>query len=70
LTRAGNRALLDNLLSSNSYDVQQSRRVLTERGQRILPISAKWTARQTNETALLQSLWMYQSIDARNDLPC
>jgi putative heme-binding domain-containing protein len=68
LTRAGNRALLDNLLSSNSYDVQQSRRVLTERGQRIMSDLGKWTARQTNETALLQSLWMYQSIDARNDL--
>jgi putative heme-binding domain-containing protein len=67
LTRADNRALLDNLLSSNSYDVQQSRRVLTERGQRILADLGHWTAQRTNETALLQALWMYQSIDARND---
>jgi putative heme-binding domain-containing protein len=68
LTLAGNRALLDNLLSSNSFDVKQSRRVLTERGQRILTDLGKWTARQTNETALLQSLWMYQSLDVHNDL--
>jgi putative heme-binding domain-containing protein len=68
LTRAGDRALLDNLLSSNSFDVQQSRRVLTERGQYILSDLGKWTARHTNETALLQALWMYQSIAARNDV--
>jgi putative heme-binding domain-containing protein len=67
LTRAGNRALLDNLLSSNSFDVQQSRRVLTERGRRILSDLGRWTARQTNQNALLQSLWMYQSIDTRNN---
>jgi len=66
-TKAGNRALLDNLLSSNIYDVQQSRRVLTERGPRILGDLGHWTARQTNETALLQSLWMHQSIANRDD---
>src|SRR3984957_3126461 len=67
LTRVGNRTLLDNLLSSNSYDVEQSRRVLTERGSRIRSDLGKWTARQTNESALLQALWMYQCIDDRND---
>jgi len=67
LSRAGNRALLDNLLSSNIYDVQQSRRVLTERGPRILSDLGKWTSRQTNETALLQALWMHQSIENRDD---
>jgi putative heme-binding domain-containing protein len=67
LTRLGNRALLDNLLSSNSYDVQQSRRVLTERGPSILSSLGKWTARQTKDSALLQALWMYQSINVRND---
>jgi putative heme-binding domain-containing protein len=67
LTQANNKTLLGNLLSSNSYDVEQSRRVLTERGQHILSDLGQWTARQTNETALLQSLWMYQSIDVRND---
>jgi len=67
LTHDGDRALLDNLLSSNSYDVQQSRRVLTERGSRILSTLGKWTARHTNENALLQALWMYQSIDSRNN---
>jgi putative heme-binding domain-containing protein len=67
LTKLNNRELFDNLVSSNSFDVQQSRRVLTERGQRIQSDLANWTARQTNETALLQSLWMYQSIDVRND---
>ena len=67
-TSEGDRALLDNLLSSNSYDARQSRRVLTERGARVLSDLGKWTARQTNEPALLQALWMYQSILVRNDL--
>ncbi|HEX3718823.1 MAG TPA: PVC-type heme-binding CxxCH protein [Verrucomicrobiae bacterium] len=65
-TRAGNPALLAELLSTNSYDVQQSRRVLTERGKRVLPALKKWTERQSDERALLQALWMYQSLDVRN----
>ena len=67
LSGAPSPALLQNLLSSNAYDVQQSRRVLTERGRGILSALKKWTARQSDEAALLQALWMYQSIDVRND---
>jgi putative heme-binding domain-containing protein len=59
--------LFNELLSSNLYDVQQSRRVLTERGKSILRPLKKWTAHQTDPQALLQALWMFQSIDVRND---
>jgi putative heme-binding domain-containing protein len=59
--------LFPELLSSNLYDVQQSRRVLTERGKSILKLLKKWTARQTDPKALLQALWIYQSIDVHNE---
>jgi putative heme-binding domain-containing protein len=59
--------LFNELLSPNLYDVQQSRRVLTERGKSIVGDLRKWTARQTDPKALLQALWIYQSIDVRND---
>ena len=60
--------LFDQLLSSNLYEVQQSRRVLTERGKSIAGDLQEWTARQTDPKALLQALWMCQSIDVRNDV--
>ncbi len=66
-TKLENRRLLDSLLSSNVYDVEQSRRVLTERGMRILPDLKKWTARHSDEKALLESLWMHQAISAQDD---
>ncbi|HWF19496.1 MAG TPA: HEAT repeat domain-containing protein, partial [Verrucomicrobiae bacterium] len=62
-TKLSNRELLDQLLSPNAYDQQQSRRVLTERGRAVVPELAKWTGNQTNEFALLQALWMYESLD-------
>jgi putative heme-binding domain-containing protein len=67
LLQASNEKLLDELLSTNAYNVRQARRVLTERGNAILSDLEKWTGRQTGEPALLQALWMYQSIDVRND---
>ncbi|MBA4147325.1 MAG: HEAT repeat domain-containing protein [Verrucomicrobia bacterium] len=63
LTEAKNRALLDNLLSDNEWTRVQSRRVLTERGQKMQSDLAKWVADQSSEKALLEALWMYQSID-------
>jgi putative heme-binding domain-containing protein len=66
-THARTTRLLRELLSTNSYDVQQARRVLTERGKSIEPALEYWTLRQKDEKALLQALWMYQSIDSRND---
>jgi putative heme-binding domain-containing protein len=58
-----NPELLDYLLSPNAYERQQSRRVLTERGDSIRGVLAEWTARQTDEKALMQALWMHQAID-------
>jgi putative heme-binding domain-containing protein len=55
--------LFDQLLSPNKYNQQQARRVLTERGPAIQPHLAKWAGNQKDDTALLQALWMYQSID-------
>jgi putative heme-binding domain-containing protein len=63
LINASNRALFNELLSPNKYNQQQARRVLTERGTGIAPDLAKWTKAQKAETALLEALWMYQSID-------
>jgi putative heme-binding domain-containing protein len=63
LVQASNRELLDQLLSANAYNQQQARRVLTERGNAIEHDLAAWTKAQTTDKALLQALWMYQSID-------
>ncbi|MFN7140167.1 MAG: PVC-type heme-binding CxxCH protein, partial [Limisphaerales bacterium] len=62
LTVAKNMELLDNLLSENEWTRVQSRRVLTERGDKIKSDLAKWTARQTKDHAHLEALWTYQSI--------
>ncbi len=63
LVDARNERLFDNLLSENEWTRTQSRRVLTERGQNIKGDLAKWTAKQSSDKALLEALWMYQSID-------
>lgn len=64
LVKAGTPELLDQLLSSNGFNREKARRVLTERGTNILGDLAKWiTTHATNEKAQLESLWMYQAID-------
>ncbi len=63
LVDAKNSKLLDQLLSPNNFDREQSRRVLTERGVKIEKDLAKWAKSQSTETASLQALWMYQAID-------
>lgn len=64
LVRAENTDLFNQLVSPNVFNQRQARRVLTERGREILPELAAWTKAQTAETALLQSLWMHQSLDS------
>lgn len=64
LVQAGNRDLLSNLLSPDHFTRAQSKRLLTERGSGIRSDLASWTKRQTTEPALLEALWMYQSIDS------
>ncbi len=63
VVNASNQELFGQLLSPNKYNEQQARRVLTERGVAITNDLAKWSKSQTSEKALLQALWMYQSID-------
>ncbi len=63
LVSAANRALCDALVSPNSYESTQARRVLTERGRAVLPDLQTWQARQSTEPALLQALWLKQSLD-------
>src|SRR5206468_263698 len=63
LVREAEPALLDELLSPNSYNRQQARRVLTERGEKIIPALQTWASRQTSEQARLEALWMFESIN-------
>ena len=63
LVDASDDVLLDSLLSNNGFERQQARRVLTERGKTILKELNRWTAGQDDELALLQALWMYQSVE-------
>jgi putative heme-binding domain-containing protein len=63
LVNAPNRELLEQLLSVNAFNQQQARRVLTERGPKIVPDLASWTKAHTSDPALLESLWMHQAID-------
>src|SRR5207247_2016301 len=47
----------------NTYLRTQSKRLLVERGPRVLSDLASWTRRQTTEPQLLEALWMYQALD-------
>jgi len=63
LKEAGNAELLAQLVSPNAFNQRQARRAITERGSSIAPDLASWTQSQASEKALLEALWMYQSID-------
>lgn len=67
LAKTSTKKLFNLLLSSNVYEVEQSHRVLTERGKKIAKPLEKWTARQTDSYAQLQGLWMHQAIGLRDD---
>ncbi|MGZ5518626.1 MAG: PVC-type heme-binding CxxCH protein, partial [Limisphaerales bacterium] len=62
-TNLSDEELLRELMSPNSYNASQSRRVLTERGKRIVPALRKWMTLQSTNAGLLQALWMFQSLD-------
>src|SRR6185369_10415600 len=49
LLNASNRKLLDQSLSPNSFNENQARRVLIERGDKILPDLKRWTRSQKDE---------------------
>jgi putative heme-binding domain-containing protein len=59
-----NTALLDALLSPNSYDHAQAQRVLVERGAtRVSADLAAWTARQTEPLARFHALWAHEALN-------
>lgn len=63
-TKLANPELLDRLLSPNSYDQQQARRVLVERGAaKVASDLDAWTKKQTTELGKLRALWMHQAFD-------
>ena len=63
-TRGTNAELLAALLSPNSYNQEQARRVLIERGaEKVRDDLQRWAARQTHDKALLQALWLNQAIN-------
>jgi putative heme-binding domain-containing protein len=65
LVNASNQELLDQLLSSNGFNREKAKRVLTERGTNVLTDVAAWAgAHATSEKAQLEVLWMYQALDA------
>src|SRR5262249_33697066 len=64
LRNAPNQELFQQLLSANSFNQEQARRVLTERGKAIEKDLARWTEQQKTDEGRLQALWMYQSLDA------
>lgn len=61
-----NSDLLDQLLSPNDFHRNHSRRLLTERGNKIKADLEKWTWRQTDDKALLEALWLYESLSEIN----
>lgn len=63
LVSADTAALFDHLLSPNSYESAQARRVLIERGTGILPDLQRWQAQHVSEPALLQALWLKQALN-------
>lgn len=66
LRQLDNQTLLGNLISGNRYTTDQSRRVLTERGDSILDDLATWLAKQKSDAAKLQGLWLSQSVGEIN----
>ncbi len=70
LTKLNNPALLDRLLSPNSYDHEHAKRVLVERGEAAVhPDLDAWTKKQTTELGRLNALWTYQAFNlARPEL--
>ena len=67
LVDANDSDLLEKLRSENGYERQQARRVLTERGVTIRKAVNRWIDQQSDESALLQALWLYQAIDEVNE---
>ena len=66
LTKQSTDQLLTNMLSDDRYTRDQSRRVLVERSQETATQLPTWIVAQSDETALLQGLWLSQAINQPN----
>ena len=63
-TQLSNRKLLNLLLTENSADQSQARRVLTERGaENVASDLDTWAAENSSDIAQLQVLWLRQSLN-------
>jgi len=66
-TKEKNTILMDTLLTENAYDQAKARRVLHERGPKILKDLKKWLDRHgENETAQLEALWLHEAVNVVN----
>ncbi len=64
--RMKNAALFGVLKTDNQYDKRQARRVLHERGKKILKDLPKWSAKEKGGQAELEALWLYEALDVEN----
>ena len=63
-TQLANPELLDRLLAAHSYEQDQARRVLVERGaEKVRADLDSWAGKQRTEPGKLQALWMYQAFN-------
>ena len=61
-----NATLFDVLKTDNQYDKRQARRVLHERGKEVLEDLPKWSAKEKEEKARLEAMWLYEALDVEN----
>lgn len=66
LTTASNPELFAHLIGPSGFHREKARRVLAERGKSVLKPLKSWLARQTDERASLEVLWLHQSVDEVN----
>ncbi len=63
LTTASDTELFQQLLSPSSFNSSQARRILMERGRKVLPALNAWTPSLQGEEHLLKALWIHQAFD-------
>jgi putative heme-binding domain-containing protein len=67
LVKATNKELFAQLISPNSFNEKQARRVLEERGaDKVAKDLATWTRQEKDEKALLEALWLHQTFNISN----
>ena len=56
-------ALLELLTSPERFQRDFAKQELRQRGQEVLPALRAWTAKQVNESALVEAMWTFQSLN-------